>query len=83
MCKNCARAALAASLWVAALGLAIVATFEDHQVILATWSVLVAMVASVLTGWVLLVHERARTEEIAHVAAVAAVEHVRRLESVK
>lgn len=82
MCKNCARAALASSLWVTAVGLMVVATVA-HAAILATWSVLVALAACVFTGWLLMVMERVRTEDLAHVAAVAAVEHVRRLESVK
>lgn len=82
MCKNCVRSAAAASMWVAAVGLMVVAT-ADRLSILAFWSMLTALGACVPTGWQLLVSERIRTEDIAHVSAVAAVEHVRRLESVK
>lgn len=71
-------AVLASALWMLALTLMVVATVElggTGAPALAHWSLLAGMLASLATGWCFLMHERARMETIAEIAADAVIAH--------
>jgi hypothetical protein len=59
------RVALAASLWVVAVLLMVVATVDGYKVVFAGWSILAAMAGCVFIVWQLLAAERMRVATIA------------------
>jgi hypothetical protein len=59
------RVALAASLWVVAVLLMVVATVDGYKVVFAGWSILAAMAGCVFVVWQLLAVERMRVTTIA------------------
>jgi hypothetical protein len=59
------RVAFAASLWVVAVLLMVVATVDGYKVVFAGWSILAAMAGCVFIVWQLLAIERTRVATIA------------------
>lgn len=67
--------------WTVTLGLMAIAPATAHTLYCVAWALLCAMVACLLTGWLMLRCERHRIETVAQLAVSAADEH-RRLESI-
>lgn len=65
MWKDSMRVALAASLWVVAVLMMVLATVDDGRVVLVGWSVLAALGGSVFVVWQMLICERTRVATIA------------------
>jgi nitrate reductase gamma subunit len=68
MWRDSLRIALAASHWVAAVLMMIMASLDSAKLVLAGWSVLAALAGCVFIVWQLLTHERIRVETICHLA---------------
>lgn len=62
---NSVRVALAASLWVLAILLMVVATVDGEPTVFVGWSILAALAGCVFIGWQLLALERTRVATIA------------------
>jgi hypothetical protein len=69
MWKDTLRIAVAASLWVAAVALMVMATIDRDSLVLSGWSILLAMAGSVLICWQMMIHERTRVTTIAQLVA--------------
>lgn len=70
------RCSLITGLWVLSFAMITVRTVINDNpalAVLSTWSIHVALLACVVTGWHLLIRERHRVETVARIAATEAV----------